>query len=524
MPQPPSQSADEAGLAGGGGAPAGPVVEVRNICKSFASPVLQEVSAAYQAGEIHALLGMNGAGKSTLMKIVAGAVAPDAGEIRVLGRPVRFRGPRHALEAGIAMVYQELDLARHLTVGENLLLGAEPRGAFGRLDAAAERREARDLLARCGLALDPERPLRDLRTGERQQVAIAKAFYRARRLLILDEPTSALNAGEVEALFQLLGRLRERGLALIYISHRFEELERIADRVTVLRNGRVALEARGAERGYDWPRIALEMVGQRAASEPWREAPPPATAPPRFELRGATRRGEFEDVDLTIRAGEAVGLAGIAGDGRAALAECIFGLAQLERGEARLDGERIEARDPQAAVNLGMGFVPEDRAQALCPHLRATANATLAAAPRFASWWRLRRRREAEIAGECLAASAVEERHWLLPARALSGGTQQKLLLARWLARPCRLLVLSEPTRGVDIRARQEIHAQIDARRRAGLAVLVISSDLEELLRLCQRIVVMRRGRVARVLTGEQMTREAILLGAMPDAGLGATP
>ncbi|HZT73193.1 MAG TPA: sugar ABC transporter ATP-binding protein [Terriglobales bacterium] len=505
-----------------GASPVAPVVEVLGIDKSFAAPVLQSVSAAFHAGEIHAVLGMNGAGKSTLMKIIAGVVAPDGGEIRVQGRPVRFRGPRDAFAAGIAMVYQELDLARHLTVGENLLLGAEPRRRFGRLDAPAERREIAALLDDCGLAVDPRRPLRDLRTGERQQVAIAKAFHRARRLLILDEPTSALNAAEVEALFALLGRLRARGLAIIYISHRFDELERIADRVTVLRNGRVAFTAT-AEQSYDWPRIALEMVGQAAASEFDRAADAPAVAaPPRLELRAVTLRGQFEDVNLAIRPGEALGLAGIAGDGRAALGECLFGLGRFDCGEVLLDGRPVAPRGPEAAVALGLGFVPDDRAQALCPHLPASANATLAAVPRFASWWRLRRRREAALAGECLAASAVAPPYWPLPARALSGGTQQKLLLARWLAHPCRFLVLNEPTRGVDIRARQEIHAQIDARLRAGLAALIISSDLEELLRLCRRVVVLRRGRVARELAGAALTREAILLAAMPEVAQGA--
>ncbi|MGH9534031.1 MAG: sugar ABC transporter ATP-binding protein [Terriglobales bacterium] len=492
------------------GAP--PPVAVEAIDKSFAAPVLRGVSAEFRAGEIHAILGMNGAGKSTLMKIIAGALTPDQGVIRVAGQPMRFRHPREALAEGIAMVYQELDLAPHLSVAANLLLGAEPGRRGGRLDAVAERRAAQRLLDDCGIALDPARPLRDLRTGERQQVAIAKGFYRARRLLILDEPTSALNAAEVEALFQLLERLRQQGLAMIYISHRFEELARIAGRVTVLRNGQVALSI-SATQGYSWPAIAAAMVGEAVGVSRAGAAPPPES-PVRYALRGATLRGHFTGLDLSIRAGEVVGLAGIAGDGRAALAECIFGLRRFDCGEVRLDGQPATARSCAEAVSQGLGFIPEDRARAICPHLPATANATLASVSAFASWWRLRPRREAAIAAGGLRASGVAETQWPLPARALSGGTQQKLLFARWVAQPSRLLVLNEPTRGVDIRARRDIHQQITARLRSGAAVLVISSDLEELLQLCHRVLILRRGRLGEELSGDALTREAILLAS----------
>lgn len=544
MPIPPTDPAPDPAAPAPAAAP--PAVAVEGIWKSFAAPVLRGVTAAFRPGEIHALLGMNGAGKSTLMKIIAGALQPERGVLQVNGHPVRFRHPREALTAGVAMVYQELDLAPHLTVAANLLLGAEPGRGWGRLDAAAERRAARGLLDECGIALDPARRLRDLRTGQRQLVAIAKGFHRARRLLILDEPTSALNAAEVRTLFQLLERLRRSGLAIIYISHRFEELAQIAGRVTVLRNGEIVFSAaagsaaaagggipagaaasdnravsaaarRQPAAGFDWPMIAAAMVGEKVAVTR-HAAAPPADAPVRYELRGAALRGHFSGLDLAIRAGEAVGLAGIAGDGRAALAECIFGLRRFDAGEARLDGQPALARGSAEAVRHGLGFIAEDRAQALCPQLPATANATLATVPAFASWWRLRRRREAAIAADSLAASGVEDRFWRLPSRSLSGGTQQKLLFARWLAQPSRLLVLNEPTRGVDIRARRDIHQQIAARLRAGAAVLVVSSDLEELMQLCHRVLVLRRGRVAQELAGDAITREAMLLAAAPAA------
>ncbi len=537
MPIPPTDPAPGPAAAPAPAVAPPPAVAIEGIWKSFAAPVLRGVSAEFRPGEIHALLGMNGAGKSTLMKIIAGALQPDRGVLHVNGQPVRFRHPREALAAGVAMVYQELDLAPHLTVAANLLLGAEPGRGWGRLDAAAERRAARELLDECGIALDPARRLHDLRTGQRQLVAIAKGFHRARRLLILDEPTSALNAAEVRTLFQLLERLRRGGLGIIYISHRFEELAQIAGRVTVLRNGEIvfsAAAAAGSETaggdgssvasasmgrqtaaGFDWPAIAAAMVGEKVAVTR-HAAAPPAAAPVRYELRGAALRGQFSGLDLAIRAGEAVGLAGIAGDGRATLAECIFGLRRFDAGEARLDGQPALARGSAEAVRQGLGFIPEDRAQALCPQLPATANATLAAVPAFASWWRLRRRREAAIAADSLAASGVEDRFWRLPSRSLSGGTQQKLLFARWLAQPSRLLILNEPTRGVDIRARRDIQQQIAARLRSGAAVLVVSSDLEELMQLCHRVLVLRRGCVAQELAGDAITREAMLLAAAP--------
>ncbi len=540
MPIPPTDPAADSAAEPAAAVP--PAVAIEGIWKSFAAPVLRGVSAEFRPGEIHALLGMNGAGKSTLMKIIAGALQPERGVLQVNGQPARFRHPREALAAGIAMVYQELDLAPHLTVAANLLLGAEPGRGWGRLDAAAERRAARDLLDECGITFDPARRLRDLRTGQRQLVAIAKGFHRARRLLILDEPTSALNAAEVRTLFQLLERLRRGGLAIIYISHRFEELAQIAGRVTVLRNGEIVFsaaaggEAAEAERGaahapagrqtaagFDWPAIAAAMVGEKVAVTR-HAAAPPAAAPVRYELRGAALRGHFSGLDLAIRAGEAVGLAGIAGDGRAALAECIFGLRRLDAGEARLDGRPALARGSTEAVRQGLGFIPEDRAQALCPQLPATANATLATVPAFASWWRLRRRREMAIAADSLAASGVEDRFWRLPSRSLSGGTQQKLLFARWLAQPSRLLILNEPTRGVDIRARRDIHQQIAARLRAGAAVLVVSSDLEELMQLCHRVLVLRRGCVAQELAGDAITREAMLLAAAPAGRAAGSP
>lgn len=513
------------------------------MSKAFAAPVLREVSVGFAAGEIHALLGMNGAGKSTLVRILAGALRADGGEVWADGARREFRSPGDALAAGVAMVYQELDLAPHLTVGENLLLGAEPARA-GLLRRREERERARRLLEECGLALAPERRAGVLRTGERQLAAIAKAYGRARVALILDEPTSALNAAEVETLFDLLRRLRDRGLALIYISHRLDEIERICDRVTVLRNGRVELRAETRPGGggprLDREALARAMVGgagagagatgaaeakaadgddakgggRRGSAAGGRRDAADAGAPPALELIGGGRTGQFAEVSLALRAGEALALAGLAGDGRGAVGEALFGLAPLERGEIRVRGTPARIREPRRAVELGLGFIPDDRARALCPHLSSRDNVTLAAAPRFLSWWRRRAGEERRLAEECFAAGAVAPEYAARQARRLSGGTQQKLLFARWLATDAAVLILNEPTRGVDVSARAEIHRQILARLRAGAAVLLISSDLEEILQLARRALVFRGERAARELAGKELTREAIVLAS----------
>lgn len=495
------------------GAPA--AIEVCGIWKSFAAPVLKGVTIPFYTGEIHALMGVNGAGKSTLMRILAGVLPPDEGEVRIAGRPVRLRTPADALAEGIAMVYQELDLALHLTVAENILLGAEPAGPLGLLHAGRQQRRVQAILAECGIDLDPRRSLRLLRTGERQLVAIAKAYARARTVLILDEPTSALNAAEVEQLFQVLRRLRRQGLAIIYISHRLDEIRELCDRVTVLRNGEVEF----SEAGKISPEtIVRAMIGQEGVALSGRnERTVPASAEVLLEVRHASAPA-FADVSFTLRSGEVVALAGLAGDGRGALADALFGLLPLHSGEIVLKGQPVRFGGSPDAVAHGIGFVPEDRRQALCPQMTSEANVTLATVPRFSNWFRLDRRQERALSLATLQRVHVEPQMNDRLLRKLSGGTQQKVLFGRWLAADSRVLILNEPTRGVDVSSRLDIYRQLEDWLAEGGAILLISSDLDEILHLSHRVLLMHRGRLMRELTGTEFTRESILLASSPES------
>lgn len=493
-------------------------IEVCNIWKSFAAPVLAGVTIPFYPGEIHALMGVNGAGKSTLMRILAGVLPPDRGEVRIGGQAVRLRTPADALAEGVAMVYQELDLALHLTVAENILLGAEPAGPLGLLHAAGQQQRVQAILAECGLDLDPRRPMRQLRTGERQLVAIAKAYARARTVLILDEPTSALNAGEVERLFQVLRRLRQQGLAIIYISHRLEEIRELCDRVTVLRNGEVEF----SQAGKISPEIIVRaMIGKEgvAFSGP-RGTMVPDSSEVLLEARHATSPA-FDDVSFTVRAGEVLALAGLVGDGRGALADALFGLLPLDAGEIVLKGQPVRLHGSMDAVAHGIGFIPEDRRQALCPQLTSEANVTLATVPRFSNWFRLNRRQERALSLQTLQRVHVEPRMNDRLLRKLSGGTQQKVLFGRWLAADSRVLILNEPTRGVDVSSRLDIYRQLEEWLAEGGAIVLISSDLDEILHLAHRVLVMHRGRLVRELKGAEVTRESILLASSPESAGG---
>ncbi len=506
-------------LVSGSGQPAClAAIEVCNIWKSFAAPVLKGVSIPFYSGEIHALMGVNGAGKSTLMRILAGALQPDQGEVRIAGQAAHLHTPADALAEGIAMVYQELDLALHLSVAENILLGAEPSGPLGLLQTARQQQRVQAILAGCGLGLDPRRRLHQLRTGERQLVAIAKAYARARSVLILDEPTSALNASEVDHLFQVLRRLRQQGLAIIYISHRLEEIRELCDRVTVLRNGEVEF----SETGKISPEtIVRAMIGQEAVALSGRHVRTvPADAGVLLEMRQASSPA-FAEVSFHLRAGEVVALAGLVGDGRGALADALFGLLPLRSGAIALQGQAVRFDGSTAAVAHGIGFIPEDRRMALCPQLTSEANVTLATVPRFSNWFRLNRRQERALSLRALQRVRVDPEMIDRAARKLSGGTQQKVLFGRWLAADSRVLILNEPTRGVDVSSRLDIYRQLDDWLAEGGAILLISSDLDEILHLAHRVLVMNRGRLVRELQGADVTRESILLASSPESAGG---
>ena len=488
-----------------------PALEMRGITKSFAgNRVLAGVSLRAAAGEVHALVGENGAGKSTLMKVLAGVHQPDAGEILVEGRPVRLARPADALAHGVAMIYQELSLAPHLTVAENIFLGREPLrwGALGVVDKRGADESAARLLADYGFRLDPRARVGRLSAADRQLVEITRATVEARRCVVMDEPTSSLTAHEAEELFRLIRDLKGRGLAVIYISHRLEELAAIADRLTILRDGREVYE--GA-----WGELSHGDIVRHMAGRELTEIFPPRNAEKgevALRVENLTRAGKFEGVSFEARAGEVVGLAGLAGAGRTELVEAVFGAQPADAGEIYLNGARLGATSPDRSVALGMGLLTEDRKRTgLCLNQPVSKNLTLANVRALVRGLRLRRGREREAAREYIERLHIRPPDPEKVVGRLSGGNQQKVLLGRWLFADSQVFLLDEPTRGVDVAARSEIYRAVNKLAEGGAAVVMVSSDLPELLGMADRILVMRRGRLAAELDARRTTQEEVL-------------
>ena len=470
------------------------VLRAAGLCRRFGATVaLNNASLALRAGEIHALMGQNGAGKSTLIRLLTGADVPDAGCIELDGRLIAPETPLAAQRAGISTVYQEVNLCPNLSVAENLYAGRYPRGAWGLIDRAAMRTGACALLAQLQLSIDVDRTLRSCSVAVQQMVAIARALGVAARVLILDEPTSSLDQNEVRELFTVMRQLRERGMAILFVTHFLDQVYAVSDRITVLRNGAMVGEFTPTELAPAG--LVATMVG--------RELPPAASrgvrtlsegdGPPLVEARGLARRGALHPVDLDIRAGEVLGLGGLLGSGRTELARLLFGLDRADSGEVRVDGATVELRRPADAVALGFALCPEERkTEGIIAGLSVCENIVLALQAR-GGWWRaLPRARQRSLASEFVERLGIKAADIDTPLGALSGGNQQKVVLARWLATAPRLLILDEPTRGIDVAARQEIMAEILRLSRQGMAVLFISAELEELTGLCDRIAVMR--------------------------------
>lgn len=488
-----------------------PALEMRDITKRFAgNTVLDGVSLSVSAGEAHALVGENGAGKSTLMKILAGVYQPDAGQILIEGEAARFARPADALARGVAMIYQELSLAPHLTVAENIFLGREPLRihVLGVVNRREMEERAGHMLEGYGFHLDPRSLVKRLRAADRQLVEIARATLEARRVIVMDEPTSSLTAHEAEELFRLIRDLKRRGLAIIYISHRLEELSAIADRLTILRDGRAVYS--GA-----WGEISNDEIIRHMAGRELKEIFPPRSkelGEARLRVEGLTRAGEFEGVSFEARAGEVVGVAGLAGAGRTELVESIFGAQTADEGEVYVNGSRLDAARPERAVASGLGLLTEDRKRTgLCLNLALSKNLTLAKVRALVRGWRVRRVRERASAREYIEKLHVRPPDPEKIVGRLSGGNQQKVLLARWLFAGSKVFLLDEPTRGVDVAARSEIYRAINRLAEAGAAVVMVSSDLPELLGMADRILVMRRGRLVAELDARRTTQEEIL-------------
>ncbi|MGW4499099.1 sugar ABC transporter ATP-binding protein [Micromonospora sp. NPDC004336] len=509
------------------------IVGMAGIAKRFGGVhALRGVDLTLRAGEVHALLGENGAGKSTLINILSGVVTDYDGEITIGGHPVRFAGPAAAQAAGVATIHQELDLVPALSVAENLVLGREPRTRLRTLDRRAATRAARDWLAPLGARIDPRRPVGSLRVGEQQLVEIAKALSLDARVLVMDEPTAALAEAEVRRLMSTIRALRQRGVAVVYISHRLEEIEQIADRATVLRNGEVAGTLRPDR--ADRQRIITLMVGRPAETlfGEGSAGTPRAAGPPLLEVdelavrpRGA-RPGRCEPagVSLTVRAGEIVGLAGLMGAGRTELLETLYGAGPPGRrsGRVTLAGRPYAPRGPRAALRAGVGFVPEDRRRsALVLEHPVGRSIVLAALRRLTTAGFVRSGRERDAVRRQVAALAIKTASATAPVGSLSGGNQQKVVFARHLLTRPRLLLLDEPTRGVDVGAKAEIYRLLRRLADDGMGILLASSELPELTGVCDRIVVLRRGRAVAELPAHGCGGEDILTAAMGGASAG---
>ncbi|MCZ7644240.1 MAG: sugar ABC transporter ATP-binding protein [Planctomycetota bacterium] len=486
-----------------------PAVRFEGLVKRFPGALAVDgVSFEVAAGTVHALCGENGAGKSTLGKILAGILAPDAGTLRLFGRPVRFGSPRDALAAGVGMVHQELAFCENLSVAENLCLEDLPRrGPF--VSRARMRERARERLAAIGAELDLDRPLGELSVGRQQLVQIAAAVGSGARVIVFDEPSSSLSRHETERLLELLRALRARGVTSLYVSHRMDEIFELCDAVTVLRDGR-HVETRPVA-GLGEAELVRLMIGRpldayvpaHLRAEPGAE---------RLRVENFSSPGRFEDACFSLRAGEVLGLAGLVGAGRTELAQALFGLDSYARGRVQVDGREAAIGDPAQAMRLGLGLAPEDRKRhGLVLSMSAGANVTLPTLRQDAAWGWVRAGRERERVRGFFERLRVRAPGPEFPAAGLSGGNQQKLVLAKWLAAACGVLILDEPTRGVDVGAKAEIHALIDGLAREGRAVLLISSELPELVKLCTRILVMRAGRLVADVPRAEATQETLL-------------
>jgi ABC-type sugar transport system ATPase subunit len=475
--------------------------------------VLHPTSIDFLPGEVHALMGENGAGKSTLMKIVAGLYRPDGGQVEWRERYAEFTSPHDALVAGIAMIHQELMPIPDLTVAENITLGTEPCSSFGLIDRPAQLARAKELLGELESDINPTRMMRTLTVAQTQVVEIAKALGRQADVILMDEPTAALSDHEVAALFQTITRLKARGVAIVYTTHKMDEVFRLADRISVLRDGRLVGTAPAAELN---PAKLINMMVGRELSDvfPVRHSPSDEIL---LEVSRLTREPAFRDISFQVRRGEVVALAGLMGAGRTEVVSAIYGLQPASKGQVRFKGALLSIGNPQDALAAGIGMVTEDRkGLGLIPALGVGQNITLSALRDYSRGPLVDHTAEAAASQTQMSEFSVKANNASQPIAQLSGGNQQKALLARCLLGAPDLIILDEPTRGIDIGAKAEIYALIQKLARAGKGILLVSSELPEVLSLAHRIVVLRRGSVSATLDAASADQETVLRHAMP--------
>lgn len=488
-----------------------PLLTARGITKQFPGVrALDSVDFTLRAGEIHALLGENGAGKSTLIKVLTGVHPADAGTVALAGAPIRPTSPHEAETCGISTVYQEVNLIPSLSVAENIALGRQP-GRLGFINWGAVRRHAREALARLEIHCDVDTELGSLSVALQQMVAIARALDVKARVLILDEPTASLDEKEVAQLFSIMRRLKADGMGILFITHFLDQVHAVSDRITVLRNGALV----GEFPTPDMPRLKLvsHMLGREIQAE---EHAPGATADSGagavLEARGVSRRGAIAPVDLVLRKGQVTGLAGLLGSGRTETARLLFGIDRADTGTIRVDGVELTALDPIRAVRHGLAFCSEDRkTEGILPNLSVRENLVIALQAKRGALRLLSRAEQDALCDRFIAALSIKTADADTPIRNLSGGNQQKVLLARWLATSPVVIILDEPTRGIDVGAKQEIEALVNRLREDGLAVLFISSEIEEVVRTCNRVTVLRERRPCGEFAGEAVTLDNLM-------------
>lgn len=487
-----------------------PLLEMLHISKQYPGVrALDDVSFELKHGEVHALLGENGAGKSTLIKILSGVQTADQGEIRIEGQPVIIDSPQKAMDLGISTIYQEFNLVPYLSAAENIFLGREPQGALpGFVDFKTLYRDAQQLLDRIRARFDVRTPVNRLSVAQQQMVEIAKALGRKTKILVMDEPTATLTEHEIEALFDLIRQLRSEGISVIYVSHRLEEIFEICDRATVLRDGRYVATRDVAELTRE--EIIRLMVGREL-----KEAIPKVkveVGPPVLRVKNLNRKGVLHDISLEVHRGEIVGLAGLVGSGRTETARAIFGADPIDSGVIEIEGKPVRIRSPRDAIRAGIGMVTEDRKQqGLVLGMPVRSNNTLTNLQAVSTAGFIQMRQERGVAEKYREELSIKTPTIEQTVRNLSGGNQQKVVLAKWLFAGVKVLILDEPTRGIDVRAKSEIYELMNELAARGVGILMISSELPEILGMSDRILVMHEGRIVGELSREEATQEKIM-------------
>jgi simple sugar transport system ATP-binding protein len=488
-----------------------PLLVARGITKRFGGvTALQDVSFEIRPGEVHTLVGENGSGKSTLIKIIAGVHAPDAGTIEVGGEIFERLTPRSAIALGVEVIFQDFSLFPNLSVAENIAMSTQIAERRKLVRPGDFRRIATDVVSNVGATLDLDARVADLSVADRQLTAICRALQHQARIIFMDEPTTALTRREVQALFRVVEVLKERGVALVFVSHKLDEVMEVSERMTVLRNGVVA--ARGEVGDFDRASLVRAMIGKPVSDTPPSDSMR-ADASPVLEVEGLTLAGAFVDVSFSVRPGEVLGVTGLLGSGRTEIAEALFGIRRADSGRVEVDGKRVRIRRVRDAVRAGIGYVPPDRlTQGVFLDQSIARNIVAGSLDRLVSRLNLLRGREAaRVVDRAASEFRIVMSSSAAPVRSLSGGNQQRVVLAKWLTRNPRILMLNGPTVGVDIGSKHEILEMLRVKAGEGVAILVISDDVPELVAVCHRVLVVRRGRVAGVLEGERLREDEIL-------------